>query len=1256
MEDQDGTFSYVHSSRYSGRCIVKLIETLKKLIANNYSIDNVSEVRVNLEELTKEFEWYKRISSRGFNLASVSKDAAKPKTDEEVSALEDKILAELEKVNKAVLPVIAKSKSYISEFEAQQTRESLNNSSMNMTGGFPEPNVKLPRIDIPKFDGVAIENFLEFYAIFQNVVHEEPTLSKVKKLYYLKLALIGEAHDLVKDTPVTDKGYDEAWCLVVSTYKDIKSITRRHFDQLFSINRIKSTSEIPMLLSNVNRALKGLRACGEDTENWGPILSYIVSEKLDNVTYEDFEKSLTTNTKFPRWSVLKTFLENRASVTKRSSDLTKQTKRNDTPPSSSGKRSTLTAVSNNETRSGPSGTPQSSPPKPACSCCDKLHLLIDCNVFRDKTPKQRYEIIKSKSLCGNCFHSNHRTNECRKQPNCKKCSNRHHTLLHFDKTNDPKDPPKPELNEDGTPRTTCGMSSLVSVQKPIALLPSALVKFVSGNKCGTMRVLLDSCSQLNLITNEFIKRNDLSTTKAPYPSKVAGIGDSETECNQIIEFSIESRVEDFEFCARFTVINNRIPYSVTNYIIGDFAEKVNERRLNLADTAFYDRNVNINSIDAILGVEAYNLCVRNKTIFIESACLRDTVFGWTISSSIESARNTRHSQPYCGLTIDNIDQRLERFWKIDSYPDSAPKSTEHEECQKHFMRTYQRAPDGRFIVQLPFKEDPSVITGNFGIAVKYLKRMESKLDETTKRMYTDFMILHPTSRCVTSIEYNYEVTFSGKSLNDVLMVGPTIQPELNDTLLCFRIFCKVISADIQHMYRCIEILKAHRRFQSIIWRGKRHELNTITYGTAPAAYEATQCLDILAEEVKVTRPRTSIAIRKGFYMDDWLYGADTDEELIELQQSVHETLLSAGFKLRKYQSNSNEVLAKIDPALIEHNLTVQFGDNEALSILGLAWCPSTDSFALKTDVPAPTSTVTKRQMLSTISKVFDPLGLACPVTIRGKLLFKRLWKLGISWDDPVTPEIDSLFNAYLSDLNRLSKFVIPRYVRDFDSNTETIVGFCDASEQAYCAAVYAFNAKRLQLLCSKTRVAPEKELNILQLELQAAVLLVQLIQRVSKILNVDIHRSKLFTDSTIVLAWLSKPASEWKTFVRNRVVKITEVFPIQHWSHVRSGENPADLATRGISTESLLQSSMWLSGPEFVINLDNSSNNTEIDETICEPYRRKTKIASFIAADLETNLKKHSKLISSCESYEKLRFMYAAAIAVIRHWKSRILK
>ncbi|XP_065219764.1 uncharacterized protein LOC135845228 [Planococcus citri] len=656
MEDQDGTFSYVHSSRYSGRCIVKLIETLKKLIANNYSIDNVSEVRVNLEELTKEFESYKRISSRGFNLASVSKDAAKPKTDEEVSALEDKILAELEKVNKAVLPVIAKSKSYISEFEAQQTRESLNNSSMNMTGGFPEPNVKLPRIDIPKFDGVAIENFLEFYAIFQNVVHEEPTLSKVKKLYYLKLALIGEAHDLVKDTPVTDKGYDEAWCLVVSTYKDIKSITRRHFDQLFSINRIKSTSEIPMLLSNVNRALKGLRACGEDTENWGPILSYIVSEKLDNVTYEDFEKSLTTNTKFPRWSVLKSFLENRASVTKRSSDLTKQTKRNDTPPSSSGKRSTLTAVSNNETRSGPSGTPQSSPPKPACSCCDKLHLLIDCNLFRDKTPKQRYEIIKSKSLCGNCFHSNHRTNECRKQPNCKKCSNRHHTLLHFDKTNDSKDPPKPELNEDGTPRTTCGMSSLVSVQKPIALLPSALVKFVSGNKCGTMRVLLDSCSQLNLITNEFIKRNDLSTTNAPYPSKVAGIGDSETECNQIIEFSIESRVEDFKFCARFTVINNRIPYSVTNYIIGDFAEKVNERRLNLADTAFYDRNVNINSIDAILGVEAYNLCVRNKTIFIESACLRDTVFGWTISSSIESARNTRHSQPYCGLTIDNIDQ------------------------------------------------------------------------------------------------------------------------------------------------------------------------------------------------------------------------------------------------------------------------------------------------------------------------------------------------------------------------------------------------------------------------------------------------------------------------------------------------------------------------------------------------------------------------------------------------------------------------
>ncbi|XP_065203469.1 uncharacterized protein LOC135833627 [Planococcus citri] len=891
--------------------------------------------------------------------------------------------------------------------------------------------------------------------------------------------MIGEAAELVLDTPLTDKGYDEAWCLVQATYRDIKKITRKHFDQLFSIRRIKNSDEISTLLAHVNRALKGLKACGEDPDNWGPVLCYLVSEKLDETTYTEFEKTLTTNTKFPSWKSLKSFLENRASITRRPSDIVKAAQRSN---ASQSKRTSLTTAVSDETKSK---SPQSdshtadNKMRRKCACCEKQHLLIDCETFKSKSPKERYEFLKTKNICGNCFYANHKTSECRKSPNCKRCTKKHHTLLHFEEKQSELDTSRNDSSSGSS--ATCGMfvqgpyasmneSVLLSVRKPVPLLPSAIVKYQCGDKSGTMRVLLDSCSQVNLISETFVKQHGLYSTKVSQTSNIVGVGKLETSCSGVVNMTLQSRIENFEYCTHLSIVD-RIPYSLHNLFVDNFSSKVHQHGFNLADTAFYDRVVNIPAIDAVLGIEAYDKCVRGRTVKIESACLRDTTFGWTVSSLIESSRNSGHSEGYCGLTLD---ERVERFWKIEDIPNDK-KVSEHDACREHFMKTYRRAPDGSFIVRLPFKEDPEAITGNFGIALKYLNRIESKLDTKTKAMYSDFMeeyqalnhmsivddekpryfiphhaVLRPSST-TTKLRVVFHASaksYCGKSLNDVLMVGPTLQPELFDTSLRFRTRRWAIVADISGMYRCVWVDEEDRRFQSIIWRGKKRELNTITYGTGNASYTATACLEVVAEEVKETQPVVSESIKKDFYVDDWLSGADSVEEAIELQRAVHEALLSGGFKLRKYQSNSKHVIDQIDPTLVEHNLTIQFGENESLSVLGLFWCPGNDTFMLKSDVPEPKVAITKRQMLSTISKVFDPLGLASPVTIRGKLMLKKLWKLGVAWDDTVPSDVEACFSLYLNDLRQLAKFEIPRYIREFNSETETIVGFCDASEQA----------------------------------------------------------------------------------------------------------------------------------------------------------------------------------------------------------------
>lgn len=75
----------------------------------------------------------------------------------------------------------------------------------------------------------------------------------------------------------------------------------------------------------------------------------------------------------------------------------------------------------------------------------------------------------------------------------------------------------------------------------------------------------------------------------------------------------------------------------------------------------------------------------------------------------------------------------------------------------------------------------------------------------------------------------------------------------------------------------------------------------------------------------------------------------------------------------------------------------------------------------------------------------------------------------------------------------------------------------------------------------------------------------------------------VFTDSKVVLSWLAKPPSTWTIFVCNRVDKISEVLPFETWSYLNSSQNLADLATRGISVNKFLKSTLWCKGPSFLL-------------------------------------------------------------------------
>ena len=104
--------------------------------------------------------------------------------------------------------------------------------------------------------------------------------------------------------------------------------------------------------------------------------------------------------------------------------------------------------------------------------------------------------------------------------------------------------------------------------------------------------------------------------------------------------------------------------------------------------------------------------------------------------------------------------------------------------------------------------------------------------------------------------------------------------------------------------------------------------------------------------------------------------------------------------------------------------------DEITKVLGMRWKPEDDvmTFANR-DIPE-LDTVTKRDILKYSSRIYDPLGLLSPVTVRAKLLMQQLWKDKYEWDVPLPTELQTTWNDLAKDLNAVTRTEIQRQLID----------------------------------------------------------------------------------------------------------------------------------------------------------------------------------------------------------------------------------
>jgi hypothetical protein len=1123
---------------------------------------------------------------------------------------------------------------------APQPEQALNDSNVSGTQSTEvKQTVRLPKLNLPTFSGQP-EHWVAFQGIFENTVHKNGSISNIEKFSYLLSCLSDEPLNLVKSLPLNSANYFLAWDKLLKRYHNTRQLITLHTSNILDLPQLSkpTVKQLRDFISVYNDNYQALKALNHDiAANENLILTLHLLRKFDSNLRSEFERKREDSKIMPTISEFIKFLEDECSQREAahlnnhtSSPVATLPKLNSQKGSQSSKsnvglsKNNLAKPSKQYVMSVTTNKPQT------CVYCNSAHSIFQCESFCSLTPQDRYTAIKEKNLCLNCFGS-HKTGSCKSLNSCKKCMKRHHTLLHFQReqkqvvtsdvtpstcstsTSQALDTPKPDtVAGDALVATSCSSGSMV-------LLATALVNISTenGNQI-VVRAILDSASQTTIISEYCASTLKVMRSHASVP-EITGISSAHIKPKGLTSVNLSS--------LGGSILATAHPVLILDKISGDMPRtqlspnvRAHLKGYTLADPSFDAPG----PIDALIGADLFTQTLVGPTVALgdKMPYAINTIFGYVILGNAPVLQNLSQ---YSGLTtllsINDIDlhSMLQRFWQIEEPPQCSKLSPEEQECETHFVNTHSRDSSGRFVCRLPFKDDPRKLGESSNIAKSTFLSTERKFESNPelKRSYVDFMEDYLSSghmrlsdetsfisepHCFLPhhsvfkdgkirVVFNASSpTTSGLSLNNILHQGPKLHNEIRDIILRFRFYKIAFTCDIKQMFRMISIHANDQPFQLIYWRNhpshplKTYQLTTVTFGMTSSPFLANRVVRELIEKEEENYPHTSKILQQQIYVDDALLGADSIQEALTLRNEVIALLQKGGFELRKWNSNDKRIF---DGLPTEHCVTTVSLDQNSVGILGLKWNPESDYFSYS--IEKPTTTFTKRSVLSTIARIYDVTGMLAPLTLWAKALMQHVWALGLEWDAYLPSEIASRWSTFIEELHLIEDLKIPRYLALDNAVNIQLHGFSDASELGYAACVYvrtedAQGNVMVNLLIAKSKVAPLKRITIPRLELCGAHILANLINYCVVQLSDKFHIDTItaWSDSTIALSWIHTPAYRLKLYVANRVAQIQELTPSCIWKHVSTHDNPADVASRGLTPANIKNNSLWWFGPHWL--------------------------------------------------------------------------
>ena len=822
-------------------------------------------------------------------------------------------------------------------------------------------------------------------------------------------------------------------------------------------------------------------------------------------------------------------------------------------------------------------------------CQAEDHKPSECRKIT--SPTERKEFLARKKLCFNCTGP-HKSSECKSTATCQHCGKRHHTSICVS----PKEVKIERV-------LTAHQRDNKEVVYPIVLVEidgvktHALLDTGAGSSYASTKLI----NLLNKRPKETLtKRIDMmlgsSTTNLEIYSATLGAVDGTFDMN--IELTKVHKPQ------LLTLDNPNYATLLSKYShLEGVKIKDNDSRPQIP-------------IHVVLGASEYATIKTSTAQRVGKPgqpVAEKTLLGWTLMSP------GREDVGSPVLLTQSALVDYEQLCSLDVLGLADTHENDQLEVYEEFKEQLERSPAGWYETKLPWKANHPTLPTNEAGSKRRLEQLLRKLERngqyeeynsiiqeqikegvveaapevaTGKEFYVPHKGVTRENAESTKLRIVYDASARENdkqpSLNDCLNPGPPLQNRLWDILVRSRFYPVLLTGDLKKAFLQVRIKEEERDSLRFHWRPPNSSKTSVLrftralFGMTCSPFLLGGVINQHLDTWDNQHPELIKEIRDGLYVDDLMTGGETVEITAEKKVITTEVFKDASFTIHKWHSNAPKLEA-INGSPCEEELTYakqQLGGAKPSEgkLLGLPWDRDQDMISVILQITQ--TETTKRGVLSHLAKIYDPLGLASPVTLIGKQLYRDICDDKIPWDTQLPGPLLKRWKHWNSTLTE--NLTVPRTLAPYHQAISSLElhAFGDASAKGVSAAVYAVvhqdQGITQQLVCAKSRLA-KKNLTIPRLELVAGHMAVNLVTNVQAALNLQPHEAHCWLDSTVALYWI-KGQGEYRQFVSNRVHKIQQHAQVK-WHHVPTEDNPTDLGSRGGDA---VNSHLWKNGPDWL--------------------------------------------------------------------------